>query len=103
MKVSRTVVREALMLLEEDGLIRAHRGVGRFVSDTLPRIGIKLIRLSRRSSATPDTRSKSSASKWNGSRQPNSPTETLEGGSRRQRGPFCRGLLVRSGALRRAR
>ena len=40
MKVSRTVVREALMLLEEDGLIRARRGVGRFVSDTLPRIGI---------------------------------------------------------------
>ena len=28
MKVSRTVVREALMLLEEDGLIRARRGVG---------------------------------------------------------------------------
>ena len=44
MKVSRTVVREALMLLEEDGLIRARRGVGRFVSDTLPRIGIERIR-----------------------------------------------------------
>ena len=44
MKVSRTVVREALMLLEEDGLIRARRGVGRFVSDTLPRIGIEQIR-----------------------------------------------------------
>ncbi|ADX72237.1 transcriptional regulator [Pseudarthrobacter phenanthrenivorans Sphe3] len=43
MKVSRTVVREALMLLEEDGLIRAWRGVGRFVSDTLPRIGIERI------------------------------------------------------------
>jgi GntR family transcriptional regulator len=43
MKVSRTVVREALMLLEEDGLIRARRGVGRFVSDTLPRIGIERI------------------------------------------------------------
>lgn len=41
MKVSRTVVREALMLLEEDGLIRARRGVGRFVADTLPRIGIE--------------------------------------------------------------
>ncbi|MDR6558176.1 GntR family transcriptional regulator [Arthrobacter pascens] len=44
MKVSRTVVREALMLLEEDGLIRARRGVGRFVADTLPRIGIERIR-----------------------------------------------------------
>jgi DNA-binding transcriptional regulator YhcF (GntR family) len=44
MKVSRTVVRVALMLLEEDGLIRARRGVGRFVSDTLPRIGIERIR-----------------------------------------------------------
>jgi GntR family transcriptional regulator len=44
MKVSRTVVREALMLLEEDGLIRARRGIGRFVSDTLPRIGIERIR-----------------------------------------------------------
>ena len=44
MKVSRTVVREALMLLEEDGLIRARRGVGRFVSDTLPRIGIERVR-----------------------------------------------------------
>jgi GntR family transcriptional regulator len=32
------------MLLEEDGLIRARRGVGRFVSDTLPRIGIERIR-----------------------------------------------------------
>ncbi|WP_426976386.1 GntR family transcriptional regulator [Pseudarthrobacter sp. O4] len=44
MKVSRTVVREALMLLEEDGLIWARRGVGRFVADTLPRIGIERIR-----------------------------------------------------------
>lgn len=44
MKVSRTVVREALMLLEEDGLIRARRGVGRFVSDTVPRIGIERVR-----------------------------------------------------------
>ena len=37
--VSRTVVREALMLLEEDGLIVTKRGVGRFVSDALPHDG----------------------------------------------------------------
>lgn len=36
MEVSRTVVREALMLLEEDGLIRGRRSVGRFVSNTIP-------------------------------------------------------------------
>jgi GntR family transcriptional regulator len=42
--VSRTVVREALMLLEEDGLIRAHRGVGRFVSEHAPRIGMERLR-----------------------------------------------------------
>jgi GntR family transcriptional regulator len=34
--VSRTVVREALMLLEEDGLITTRRGVGRFVAESLP-------------------------------------------------------------------
>jgi len=34
--VSRTVVREALMLLEEDGLIVTRRGIGRFVADALP-------------------------------------------------------------------
>ncbi|MFC6881860.1 MULTISPECIES: GntR family transcriptional regulator [Actinomadura] len=39
--VSRTVVREALMLLEEDGLIRTRRGVGRFVAHTLPRPGLE--------------------------------------------------------------
>lgn len=44
MDVSRTVIREALMLLEEDGLTRARRGVGRFVADSLPRIGIEKIR-----------------------------------------------------------
>lgn len=43
LKVSRTVIREALMLLEEDGLVRARRGVGRFVADTLPRHGVERI------------------------------------------------------------
>jgi len=38
--VSRTVVREALMLLEEDGLIVTKRGVGRYVSDSLPHEGL---------------------------------------------------------------
>lgn len=38
--VSRTVVREALMLLEEDGLIVTKRGVGRFVSDSIPHEGL---------------------------------------------------------------
>lgn len=39
--VSRTVMREALILLEEDGLIRSQRGVGRFVADVLPSIGLE--------------------------------------------------------------
>ena len=38
--VSRTVVREALMLLEEDGLIVTRRGVGRFVSESIPHDGL---------------------------------------------------------------
>jgi GntR family transcriptional regulator len=38
--VSRTVVREALMLLEEDGLIVTRRGIGRFVSDSIPHEGL---------------------------------------------------------------
>ncbi|MET3142781.1 UNVERIFIED_ORG: DNA-binding GntR family transcriptional regulator [Arthrobacter sp. UYEF2] len=54
MKVSHTVVREALMLLEEDGLIRAPRGLGRFVSDTLRRIGIERIRLFDEVLGSPD-------------------------------------------------
>jgi GntR family transcriptional regulator len=41
--VSRTVVRESLMLLEEDGLVRSRRGVGRLVSVTLPAIGLEQI------------------------------------------------------------
>ncbi|MEN3266400.1 GntR family transcriptional regulator [Pseudonocardia sp.] len=42
--VSRTVVREALLLMEEDGLIRTRRGVGRFVADVLPPIGLGQLR-----------------------------------------------------------
>ena len=42
--VSRTVVREALMLLEEDGLIVTKRGVGRSVTDTLPNLGLEGLR-----------------------------------------------------------
>ncbi|WP_418907450.1 GntR family transcriptional regulator [Glutamicibacter endophyticus] len=52
--VSRTVVREALMLLEEDGLVRARRGVGRFVSHELPRIGIEKIQPYERLLAAPN-------------------------------------------------
>lgn len=42
--VSRTVVREALMLLEEDGLISTRRGVGRFVADSVPHAGLEEFR-----------------------------------------------------------
>ncbi|WP_336629274.1 MULTISPECIES: GntR family transcriptional regulator [unclassified Microbacterium] len=42
--VSRTVVREALMLLEEDGLIRTRRGIGRFVAEDLPLVGLEELR-----------------------------------------------------------
>ncbi len=44
LRVSRTVVREALMLLEEDGLIRTRRGIGRFVAEALPQVGLELLR-----------------------------------------------------------
>lgn len=43
LQVSRTVVREALIFLEEDGLIRSRRGIGRFVSEELPVSGIEQI------------------------------------------------------------
>lgn len=42
--VSRTVVREALMLLEEDGLISTRRGVGRFVTSSAPKTGLEVFR-----------------------------------------------------------
>jgi len=41
MGVSRTVIREALMLAEEDGYIRSRRGIGRFVEDDRPTRGIE--------------------------------------------------------------
>ncbi|MBW3088559.1 GntR family transcriptional regulator [Bifidobacterium sp. 82T24] len=41
--VSRTPVREALILLEEDGLLTTKRGVGRFVTDSLPALGLEKI------------------------------------------------------------
>ncbi len=44
LNVSRTVVREALMLLEEDGLIRTRRGVGRFVAENASLPGLELLR-----------------------------------------------------------
>lgn len=42
--VSRTVVREALMLLEEDGLITTRRGIGRFVAESMPHVGLEEFR-----------------------------------------------------------
>lgn len=44
MEVSRTVVREALLLLEEDGLLRSRRGIGRVVSAHQPSAGFERLR-----------------------------------------------------------
>lgn len=44
MQVSRTVVREALLLLEEDGLLRSRRGIGRVVSAAQPAVGFERLR-----------------------------------------------------------
>jgi GntR family transcriptional regulator len=44
MQVSRTVVREALLLLEEDGLLRSRRGIGRVVSAARPAAGFERLR-----------------------------------------------------------
>lgn len=51
--VSRSVVREALLLLEEAGLIRTKRGVGRFVADELPAIGLEQLRPTEELLVTP--------------------------------------------------
>jgi DNA-binding transcriptional MocR family regulator len=72
MKVSRTVVREALMLLEEGGLIRARRGVGRFVADTLPPSESGGSAPSRKSLAAPASTSRSNASNGSGGPPPSS-------------------------------
>lgn len=37
--VSRTVVREALISLEDGGMMVTHRGIGRFVTHSLPHVG----------------------------------------------------------------
>jgi GntR family transcriptional regulator len=44
MEVSRTVIREALLLLEEDGLLRSRRGIGRVVSAAQPATGFEHLR-----------------------------------------------------------
>jgi GntR family transcriptional regulator len=44
MEVSRTVVREALLLLEEDGLLRSRRGIGRVVATAQPAVGFERLR-----------------------------------------------------------
>ncbi|MCW2880064.1 MAG: hypothetical protein JWQ95_4164 [Sphaerisporangium sp.] len=51
--VSRSVLREALILLEEDGLIRNQRGIGRFVVDVLPAIGLEQLQPMERMLAAP--------------------------------------------------
>lgn len=43
-RVSRTVMREALIMLEEDGLLRTRRGIGRFIVDVLPEVGLEQLR-----------------------------------------------------------
>jgi GntR family transcriptional regulator len=52
--VSRTVVREALMLLEEDGLIVTRRGIGRMVVNRLPAVGLENLRPFEQVLSTPE-------------------------------------------------
>jgi GntR family transcriptional regulator len=52
-RVSRSVMREALILLEEDGLIRNQRGIGRFVVEVLPTIGLEQLQPIERMLAAP--------------------------------------------------
>jgi GntR family transcriptional regulator len=54
MGVSRTVVREALMLLAEDGLVISKRGIGRLVAPSLPVIGLERLRTFEEVLAGPD-------------------------------------------------
>lgn len=42
--VSRTVIREALILLEEDGVVVRKRGIGRFVATDRPQLGLEQLR-----------------------------------------------------------
>ena len=42
--VSRTVIREALILLEEDGIVVRRRGIGRFVATHRPEVGLEQLR-----------------------------------------------------------
>lgn len=42
--VSRTVIREALILLEEDGVVVRRRGIGRFVATDRPELGLEQLR-----------------------------------------------------------
>ncbi|HEV7184986.1 MAG TPA: GntR family transcriptional regulator [Leifsonia sp.] len=44
MSVSRTVVREAMMLLTEDGFVNSRRGIGRVVAGRVPRVGIERLK-----------------------------------------------------------
>jgi GntR family transcriptional regulator len=53
--ISRTPVREALMLLEEDGLIVTRRGVGRFVAEVIPHVGLEIFQPFEQVFATPGT------------------------------------------------
>lgn len=58
-QVSRLTAREALLLLEEDGFIDNKRGVGRYVADRVPEVGLEGMRaidemLSERVKTTPD-------------------------------------------------
>lgn len=52
--VSRTVIREALILLEEDGIVVRRRGVGRFVATHRPELGLEQLQPIERLLSTND-------------------------------------------------